>query len=68
MVDNHPAYSLVLSGVMTNSGVDTDGAGSFAISKEELTTTLAQIGYTISWTLNGSGMHYTAFTIPIKRL
>ena len=63
-----PASNLVLSGAMTSSGTNADGAGSYVISKEELTTTLAAINHTISWTLNGSGMHYTSFTIPIKRL
>lgn len=63
-----PACSLTLAGAMTNSGNNTDGAGSFVIAKEETTTSLAQIDHTISWSGNGSGMHYTAFTIPVKRL
>lgn len=63
-----PACSLVLAGDMTTSGNNTNGAGGYVISKEEPTTTLAAINHTISWTANGSGMHYTAFTIPVKRL
>lgn len=63
-----PACSLVLAGTMTTSGNNTDGAGGYVISKEEPTTTLASISHTISWSGNASGMHYVAFTIPIKRI
>lgn len=63
-----PASSVVLSGVMTSAGNQTDGAGGFCLAKEETTTTLAQLTHTISWSNTSSGMNYVAFTIPIKRL
>lgn len=63
-----PASSVVLSEVMTSTGNQTDGAGGFCLAKEETTTSLAQLTHTISWSVTGSGMHYVAFTIPIKRI
>jgi len=61
-----PACSLVLAGAMTPAGDNTNGAGSYVVAKQELTTSLASISHTISWTANPSGMHYVAFTIPVK--